>query len=385
MNRHHPGLQHPLLGARVELLLALLTRHAIPARHWPLFGVFLLSAIARLPFRGIDTIRLRLSPKEPLEPPVFIVGHWRSGTTHLHNLLGQSPAFGHISPIASGIPDEVLSLGTWLKPWLERALPLDRQVDRVAVTPNSPQEDEIPLANQQLLSVFHALYFPRQFQRLFDQAVFLTDTPPAQIERRDHCMQTFYRKIARHQGKRRLLIKNLVYTAQVDRLRRIWPDAKFIHVIRNPYTVFVSTKHYYHRLLPTLALQDYRRLDIEQCILSDYPRLLACWDAAVRHLAPNQWIEIRYEDLVQQPMVVLAEIHQRLELPDWASARPRIEHYLQSLRGYRTNRYRLDPSTRQRIEAAWGPFIERWGYTLPADSIDPNPNHLHRDRTQTSS
>jgi hypothetical protein len=70
----------------------------------------------------------------------FIVGYWRSGTTHLHNLIGQSEHFGYISPLAVGLPWNILGIVRLFQPLLELALPRDRHVDNVAVTPNSPQE-----------------------------------------------------------------------------------------------------------------------------------------------------------------------------------------------------------------------------------------------------
>lgn len=324
-----------------------------------------------MPLRGLDDYdyRRRRAEVSPLPAPVFIVGHWRSGTTHLHNLLGQSPAFGHISPIGSGLPDELLTLGTWLRPWLERALPKDRAVDRVAVTPTSPQEDEIPLANQQSLSVFHALYFPQNCQRLFAQGVFFTDVHPARIRRRLKAMQHLYTKIAIQQGRPRLLIKNPVYTAHIARLQAIWPTARFIHVIRNPYTVFASTVHYYRRLLPNLALQDYRHLDIEALVLEHHPPLLAHCARDCKNLPDNQWVEVRYEDLIKAPIETLGTIHERLELPGWPEARLRIEAYLEALTDYRPNRHRpLDPHTQSRIERHWGAYIQRWGYSPPDKS-----------------
>ena len=51
-----------------------------------------------------------------------------------------------------------------------------------------------------------------------------------------------------HPGQR-LLIKNPVYTARVGLLRVLFPNAKFVHIYRNPYIVFQSMKNFYHTLL----------------------------------------------------------------------------------------------------------------------------------------
>lgn len=356
------------MGARVENLLRLLYRYGpVPARQWPLVAAMLGSSVARLPFRALEAVRFaqrrRLAPPTPT--PVFIIGHWRTGTTHLHNLLACSPTFGYITPLASGLPDEILTLGTWLQPWLERALPEDRHVDRVAVRPDSPQEDEIPLANQQPLSLFHALYFPRRFRELAGRGIFLDGCRDAEIARRRRHAERQVAKITLHQGGRRLLLKNPVYTARIRELCRIWPHARFIHIRRNPYEVFVSTRHYYRHLLPMLALQDYDHVDLDDFILTTYRRLMRAYDEQSAELPPEQLAEVSYEALVERPLAVLETLHEQLALPDWDATRPRVAAYLERLGSYRHNRYALDQADVTRVYRAWGDYVERWGYRPP--------------------
>ena len=150
---------HPLMGADPKTLLGALIRND---------GASLKCVPQALAFLGASIAR----SESDIKTPVFIVGHWRSGTTHLHNLMGCSREFGIISPLAAGLPWETLTLGAWLRPLLEKALPEDRGVDQVAVTGGSPQEDEIPVANMQPYSVFHALYFPGKFEKNFAEGVF---------------------------------------------------------------------------------------------------------------------------------------------------------------------------------------------------------------------
>ncbi|MCG8441266.1 MAG: sulfotransferase, partial [Caulobacterales bacterium] len=329
-----PSLQHPLMGARLSVLAPALARNGgVSPRCAPLVLAMLASAVARAPFGALDRLeRARLARSAPApEAPLFIIGHWRSGTTHLHNLLGRAPGLGHISPIASGLPDEILTLGRWLRPWLERALPEDRHVDRVAVTATSPQEDEIPLASLQRLSVFHAVYFPRRFRALFDRAVFFDGASPGEIARWRRAAMGFAEKIALEQGARRIVIKNPVYTARVELLRRMWPEARFVHVRRNPYEVFVSTRHYYRTLLPELALQDYRGVDLDRFVLETFTRLMDLYERQRRAVPEGALAEVSYERLRRAPLEVLADVHARLGLDGWAATRPRVEAYLRTI------------------------------------------------------
>ncbi|RME74537.1 MAG: sulfotransferase [Planctomycetota bacterium] len=370
-----PTIEHPLMGANLRTLLATVrTAGPIPARHWPLLAAMFGSALARAPLSALEsaiaTLRTR---RHDMPPPVFVIGHWRSGTTHLHNLLGKDPRFGHISPLMSGLPDNVLTLVRWLRPLLEKALPEDRHVDRVAVTPDSPQEDEIPLASLQPLSVFHAVYFPLRFERRFDAGVFFDGVDERAIARWERRHVQWLRKVSIAVGGRRLLIKNPVYTGRIARLRALWPGARFVHIVRDPFAVFRSTLLYYRKLLPGLALQPFEHLDLERFVLRCYARLMARYEAQAAALGPHELVELRYEELVGDPLGQLARVYEQLQLGDFETARPAIERYLDSIRDYRRNTLPpLEPEQIERIRTWWAPQIERWGYAAP----EPAPPEL---------
>lgn len=360
------GVQHPLMGARLRTLIAGFAANGLPTpRALPLATLMALSALARAPFGIVDAIKMARGGGPEMAAPVFIVGHWRSGTTHLHNLMSRSPAFGQITPLASGLPDQILSLGTWLRPLLEKALPDDRHVDEVAVDPDSPQEDEIPLANLQPLSVFHAVYFPKHFQRLIDRGVFFEGVSPREIARWQRLVRRFAEKIVRHQGRETLLIKNPVYTARIRLLREIWPDARFVHIRRNPYVVFASTRHYYRSLLPDLALQRHDHVDIDAFVLATFTRLMAQYDAESADVPASHLVEVVYEELEESPVAILADIFQRLDLPGWEETRPRVEAYLETIRTYRKNTHQISAGDIAQVDAAWGDHVRRWGYQPP--------------------
>ncbi|HYW34451.1 MAG TPA: sulfotransferase [Balneolaceae bacterium] len=360
--------QHPLMGARLGNLFQLFSQQqgVLPSK-WPFVLAFMGSALARSPFSMIDRwIASRKKAVENLEPPVFIVGYWRSGTTHLHNLLGQSPDLGIITPLGSGLPDELLTLGTWFEPLLQKGLPEDRGVDRVAVNPQSPQEDEIPVANLQKLSVFHALYFPANFRKNFNRGVFFDDVSDNEIEEWKSAMLYFIGKVAIHQDKQPLLIKNPVYTTRIHLLRDLWPNARFIHIYRNPYRVFRSTKYYYPEIIDELGLQAYDPAEIEPVILNSYPRMLNKLYEDTNDLPENQFVEVQYEKLDENPVEVLKKIYHQLNLPGgWEAAKSSTEAYLKSIADYRKNTYSYAPEDFEKVNENWGKYVNKWGYDLP--------------------
>jgi len=368
--RSKPTLtEHPLMGVDLKNLISVLKQYGGVSR----FAkghllIFLGSALARAPFNALEHWKVRnMNPLDELESPVFIVGYWRSGTTHLHNLLGQNPEFGIITPLASGLPGQLLTLATWLEPLLERGLPDDRGVDGVAVTPDSPQEDEIPLANLQRLSIFHALYFGQHFKENFNRGVFWDGASESDIEEWKDQMLFFLAKVARHQKKQPLLIKNPVYTTRIDLLSKIWPNAKFIHIYRNPYTVYHSTVRYYQKMLQTLSLQHYNVQEIESVVQTSYPRMLNKLYRDVEHLPKNQFHEIRYESLDKQPMRVLESLYAELDLPSWDLAKNRTKSYLNKISGYKKNPHNYRSGLKRVVDDNWGSFIKKWDYSFPKE------------------
>ena len=361
--RLRPSVQHPLMGARLtNLVRALIANGGVSPRYFGLVGLMGLSAATRSLFHPLEAASYswQAGRAPPRESPLIILGHWRTGTTHLHNLMGCSPSYGAISPLASGLPDQIMTLGTWLKPMLERALPEDRKVDPVAVTPDSPQEDEIPLANQQPLSVFHALYFPRHFQTLFNRGVFFEGASDADIARWQRLTAHFADKIAVHERKPRLVIKNPVYTARIKRLLAIWPNARFIHIRRNPYEVFVSTCRYYRQLLDELALQPSGSLDIEGFVLETFKRLMAAYEAERSQVPQGHLAEVSYEQLCDEPLPLLETLHDQLGLPGWRETRPRIADYLKQISDYRTNAYNVSNDAVCKVDAHWAGAVAEW-------------------------
>ncbi|MGF1570332.1 MAG: sulfotransferase [Nodosilinea sp.] len=360
------SLFHPLCGSTLNTLLNLLLANGpVALNRWPQVAIALAVALARWPFSTAERVVFGLTQQraEPMAAPIFIVGYWRSGTTHLHNLMGQTQQFGYITPLATGLPWDILGLVRALEPFLAKALPPDRFVDNVAVTLDSPQEDSIPLATMGADSYYHGLYFPAQFEAHFRRDVFGAGAG-ADLDHWRHLHRHLLQKVAIHQGGRPLLIKNPVYTGYVRHLRELWPTAKFIHIYRNPYRVFPSTRHYFTRLLPELALQSYGELPIEPLIFESYPYLLEALKTDTAALPSHQFAELRFEDLQADPLGELAALFEQLELPDFAAARPRLERYLADLGDYRQNQYSLDPETAAKIEAHWGEYVRRWGYEV---------------------
>ncbi|MDT8409945.1 MAG: sulfotransferase [Wenzhouxiangellaceae bacterium] len=373
LHRPHATWNHPLLGADLGTLLRLAARNRIPPAMWTRLLAFFGAAVARWPLSLAERgyVATQRDPLVDMPAPVFILGHWRSGTTHLFNLMSRDPRFAWPDPFATGMPWNFLLLGRALRPLLKRALPESRFIDNVAVEVDSPQEDEIALASMQMLSYYHALYFPQAFAEHLEAGIFPDQSGlgRALLARRERMFMHYCRKLLIQAPGNTLLVKNPVYTGQVAGLLKLWPNARFIHIHRNPYTVFESTRNFYRKLLPQYALQAFDAEAADPFILDVYPRMLERLYADTADLPDGQFIEVSYAELEQTPLECLSRIYAQLQLDDFNDLCPVFKAYLESIRGYQKNPHRFDAATLDKVDMAWGPWLQRWGYSRPTEAV----------------
>jgi len=100
--------------------------------------------------------------------PCLILGHPRTGTTHLHNLLSLDPAFCYASTFDAGFPSSFISLSCSCVKWILRPLlSKTRPMDAMPLEWSLPAEDEIATTDLSGgASYYLPLVFPREEPRL---------------------------------------------------------------------------------------------------------------------------------------------------------------------------------------------------------------------------
>ncbi|MEL6329571.1 MAG: sulfotransferase [Planctomycetota bacterium] len=372
-----PRLSHALCGADLrtiaEVAASGVASGALSAGGVLRLGLAGLAAVGRLPITLLESIGPgRGAATAPMKhPPVFILGHWRSGTTHLYNVLSKSGRFGYVSPIATGLPWDFVLLERFLGPLLRKSLPSGRYIDSIPVNPDSPQEDEIALANMQRLSFYHGLYLPKRIERELSEGLFFDGASPAQIARWQRCVRRFFNKLERTQpgpdgSGTTLLIKNPVYAARVKLLRETFPGAKFVHIQRDPYRVLPSMRNFYGVLFKQLGLGPATGVDIDEIVLGTYTRMMETLYRDTEGLPESECLHVRFEDFERAPLGTIGDIYSKLDLhggdAGFKAARPAFERYLDSVKGYKKNRYAPDPDIARLVNDRWGAWVDRLGY-----------------------
>lgn len=303
----------------------------------------------------------RIGKVEFNEPPIFILGHWRAGTTFLHELLIRDPAHTYATTYQCFAPHHFVLTDAWLTPWTSALLPQRRPMDNMAAGWRRPQEDEFALGNLGVPTPYMSMMFPQlgpQNREYLD----LHDLSTEEREAWKRELMRFFRRIT-FRDNRRIVVKSPPHTARVRTLLEMFPDAKFVHIVREPNELFLSTINLWKSLnevqrMHTLSDQAW----IEDYVLSSHARMYAAFEADRQLLREDQLYELRYEDLIDDPLANLREIYDTLDLGDFSRVQAPVEQHLADVKNYRRNRYELSDEKRELVRQHWSGYFERYGY-----------------------
>ncbi len=309
----------------------------------------------------------RLGKLHCTEPPVFIIGHWRSGTTYLHNLMSRDPQFGYFTTYQSLFPHTALIGRKIFKPFVKGMIPAKRPADNVPLAADYPQEEEFALGNMNPYCFYYWWYFPSRTEEFFQKYLLLEGLGEKEKLRWQKDYKLLCRKALINTNGKILLSKNPPNTGRVQVLAKMFPGARFIHIYRNPVMVYLSTKRFFLATLPDLALQEYSEEEVIDNIFFVYRELMKRWFRDSWILPKQSYLEIRYEDLLERPLEELEKIYRHLGLKGFAEVKPGFEDYINSQQSHRPASYQITRQELDRILDQWQFAMDRWDYSLPAN------------------
>jgi hypothetical protein len=295
-----------------------------------------------------------------VKAPVFILGHQRSGTTYLHYLLGRDPQFGYLSVKESFMPWVYLTAKRHLEWMLGRNMPDQRPMDNLRLGMDLPTEPEYALGNMTTSTMLSGYMFPTQLREVFQKTV-LFDDEQAKMDWKQ-AMKFFMQKLTLHHGGKRILTKAPEDLGRVKEILEVFPDAKFIHIYRDPYRVYFSTERLYEITLPLVALEYVSGDLVKDFIVTAYRDSFLKYFEHRKLIPEGNLVEIKYEDFVGNEMETLRRAYLPLGL-DFVTAAPHIKAEVKSYEGYQTNSYNYDTKRMEEIYAAWEPIFKELGYS----------------------
>ena len=163
----------------------------------------------------------------------------------------------------------------------------------------------------------------------------------------------------------RLLLKSPTHTARLGWLAEAFPDAHFIHLVREPVSLFSSTQILTHAMTVTQALNVSgveSETFIQEAVFENFEQLYEHLDADCAELEPNRLLTLKYEDNKNSPMQQIVRIYDFLGIDLDPDISARIESESVARKQYQPNKHEPDAELAERVRQRWNDYGKRYGY-----------------------
>lgn len=293
--------------------------------------------------------------------PLFVIGHWRSGTTLLHNLVCADKQFTFCNMYQCAFPRHFLLTENVVAPLTDPLIPKTRPMDNMATGWKLPQEDEIALCAMHLLSPY--LMIGIHDRPAYIRFLEMQDVEPDELQQWKDAFIYLMKKLTIRQNKP-VILKSPTHTYRVKLLQEMFPNAKFLYIYRNPYNVFKSSMHLRTAMFEENSLGNIDYSQFEDDVLYMYDRFFKAYERDRLNVPEGNLHEVRYEDLEKDPLGELEKAYAGLRLSGFDAVKATLEPEIPKLKRYEKNQYSsLDPVTKRRVYSRLRPAIERYGYS----------------------
>lgn len=330
---------------------------------------------------AIENLFLGRKTLEPLDSPVFVTGNFRSGTSMLEKILADHPKLGYYNLLSLVFPSSpyfAALMGRVLPGFAESATPPHQP--NLVIDATWPGECE-------------------EIWRRCRNNIF-TDEPSNVLGadfRDERFEREFIQSINKHlicQGVKRFINKNPLNTLRVDYLARLFPDARFVHIVRHPYRLLksqIDLQAMWARVLEPSGGRDYNEFFSDTFLPPKrlYPRT-ARWSEIIRTSerdrdlafamsivdvedALNEAVEasqlqermcrVRYEDLRSRFEPEIEQIFEHIRLLDEDARKVIAASAANFLHKDLLSSVTPLPRFRPEVEGELKPFLEYYGFS----------------------
>ncbi len=363
----------PAVGYSFRIVFDLVRKNKVQLKYYPKIFAITMVNIINFPFRTYERIFInpKYHKKQIKKAPIFIIGHWRSGTTHLHNLLCQDKQMAYVSTYQSVFPDTLFNkLGRFLfKGFSTLLIPGTRKGDNVTLGSSLPQEEEFALGDKTPFCFYFFWMFPTKMISYYNSFIRFDNIDVNHLNKWKSDYKLLIKKAIKNSKGNVLLSKNPPNTGRVKTLLEMFPDAKFIHIHRNPIEVFLSTQNFYNKMLPPLQLQDISKEDIDLNIQNIYKKIMSDYFEQKELIPSGNLIEVSFYELEDDPKKILKKIYTTLNIDNFDIASKNFEAYIDKLKSYKKNKHIIKKKQLDILMKEWDFSMEKLNYSL-SDNIE---------------
>jgi hypothetical protein len=175
----------------------------------------------------------------------------------------------------------------------------------------------------------------------------------------------FLKKLTLYLNGKQLILKNPPNTARIKQLLEMFPDAKFIHIYRNPYHVFLSMKRNIEKEMTLYTLQTPPKWEtFERAMVYIYTNMFKKYFEERKLIQDGNLVEIKYEDFIKNPLREMEIIYKEIGLSGFGNSKIKFIKYIDSQSKIKTFKYSIDKQFKKKIYDYFKFTIDMWGYDI---------------------
>ncbi len=298
-----------------------------PKRFFILSLIFLLYPIWHFSIRmayGLDKLFYPQLINQDVKQPIFIVGNFRSGTTLLHRIMAKDPRFTGMKTWEIYVAPSIIQrkLVRWLM-GINRLIgnPIEKLIRRFekALHQYSYMHraglNEIEEDGQVFLHIWSTYnlfaFFP--FPELVRNYIYYDEDVPEDQKHldMDYYQEVLKRHVYANNGKQ-YISKSPTFSPKVKTIHEKFPDAKFINLVRSPLRVIPSSVSMFSNHWQTYGEPGEAYPGPAKEIMQEQAKY---WylhpHQYLKNLPNDQYVMLRYKDLVADPKSAIENIYQR--------------------------------------------------------------------------
>ncbi|MDA3953401.1 MAG: sulfotransferase [Bacteroidales bacterium] len=304
----------------------------------------------------------RIKTHKLSDDPIIIIGHWRTGSTFLHQLLAFDSNLVTSNVFQGSIPDSFLTSRKSYEPIMGRALKGTRPMDQVKLSMDEPLEDEYALFRLTSYSPLEHVIFPKSKEYFLNHFPDFLPTNEKLLKWKE-AVKYFYKKLTLENNKV-ILIKNPFHSFRIKVLNEIFPNARYIHIIRHPHKVVPSTI----RMWNIVGTQNSMNNKWTKPKVHETSNLLVKMmqkvDSDLSEISKDRYFEIKFEDLEKDPINEIKSIYKHLNVDFSSEFEKQINKFLISVKEYQKNKYIMPEGDKLEINNILKSWMAEKNYSL---------------------
>lgn len=305
----------------------------------------------------------KISAVKITNAPIFIIGHYRSGTTYMHTLLSKDERFAYLSNYDMICPCSSLLSGAGLKRFLQMIINIfhiktSMFNNKIPDLDEPAEEDRFLINKASAYTDYWGFLFPKNGDGLQQCSSGLENESYFNAWKKEY-IELLQLITYKHNGKR-LVLKSPANTMRIKYLLRLFPAAKFIYLYRNPYDVFYSMRNLWMRSIRKYCLQKINEDEVEQIVFTHFAEMMEQYKKDKPLIPPGNLYELQYEQFEKDPYATIRDIYETLGLPSFDEFSESLLKQVKKEKAYQKFQHSRDAETMNMIGKKWEKYIEQW-------------------------